>query len=53
MQLQLSDNQDFMLQVLDGSQPNPAQWQVLSDTSYGGELDCSDLINSCDNDAND
>ena len=52
VQLQLCDDQDFMPQVLQDSQPTPAQWQVYSDISTSSDLDRSDLIHSSDSKAN-
>ena len=53
VQLQLCDDQDFVSQMLGGSYPTPAQRQVLSDSESGSELECSDLINTSDNDQDD
>ena len=49
VQIQLCDDQDFMSQVLGGSQPTPAQRQVTSDLSSGSDFDFSDLVQSSDN----
>ena len=53
VQLQLCDDQDFVSQMLGGSHPTPAQWQVASDSESGSELECSDLINTSNNDQDD
>ena len=53
VQLQLCDDQDFVSQMLGSSHPTPAQRQVASDSESGSELECSDLINTSDNDQND
>ena len=39
--------------LLGGSHPTPAQRQVLSDSESGSDLECSDLINTSDNDHDD
>ena len=39
--------------MLGGSHPTPAQRQVASDSESGSELECSDLINTSDNDQDD
>ena len=38
VQLQLCDDQDFMSQMLGGSQPTPAQQQVHSDLSSSSDF---------------
>ena len=53
VQLQLCDDQDFVSQMLGGSHPTPAQRQVASDSESGTDLECSDLINTSDNDQDD
>ena len=53
VQLQLCDDQDFVSQMLGGSRSTPAQRQVASDSESGSELECSDLINTSDNDQDD
>ena len=40
-----------MSQVLGGSHPSPAQWQVHSDLSSSSDFDISVLVQSCDNKA--
>ena len=49
VQLQLCDDQDFMSEVLGGSRPTPAQWQIHSDLSSGSDFDISDLVQSSNN----
>ena len=49
VQLQLCEDQDFMSQVLGGSHPTPAQWQVHSDLSSGSDFDILDLVQTSDN----
>ena len=51
VQLQLCDDQDFMSQVLGGSHPTPAQWQVHSDLSSDNDFDFLDLVQSSNNEA--
>ena len=53
VQLQLCDDYDFVSQMLGSSHPTPAQWQVVSDSESGSDLECSDLINTSDNDHDD
>ena len=53
VQLQLYDDKDLVSQMLGGSHPTPAQWQVASDSESGSDLECLDLINKSDNDQDD
>ena len=42
-----------MSHMLGSSHPTPAQRQVTSDSESSSDLECSDLINTSDNDHND
>ena len=53
VQLQLCNDKDFVSQMLGSSHPTPAQRQVASDSESGSDLECSDLINTSDNDQDD
>ena len=53
VQLQLCDDHDFVSQMLGSSHSTPAQRQVTSDSEFDSDLECSDLINTSDNDHDD
>ena len=53
MQLQLCDDQDFVSQMLGSSHHTPATRQVVSDSESGSDLECSDMINTSDNNHSD
>ena len=53
VQLQLCDDQDFVSQMLGSSHLTPTQPPVVSNSLSSSDCECSDLINTSNNDHND